>query len=87
MLSGFVTFLFSGIIIASGRGQLEIIKLLLKYGANVEDGTSFGIFEGKTALCWASSQGRLALYQHFVTILNPSSHAIFRQSGNSTVFN
>ena len=47
-----------GIIIAAGRGQTEVVKLLLKNGANVEDSTSFGIFEGKTALCWASSQGR-----------------------------
>ena len=45
-------------IIASGRGMLEILKILLKHGALIEDATSFGLFEGKTAICWASSQGR-----------------------------
>ena len=43
-----------------------MVKLLLKNGANVEDSTSFGIFEGKTALCWASSQGR---YSYFSQLL------------------
>ena len=55
-------FFHIGIIIASGRGQTEVVKLLLKNGANVEDSTSFGIFEGKTALCWASSQGRYSSF-------------------------
>lgn len=41
----------TGIIIASGRGgHVEIMKLLLSYGANPEDATSIGIFEGKTAI-------------------------------------
>mmetsp|Transcript_17289 Transcript_17289/g.38366 ORF Transcript_17289/g.38366 Transcript_17289/m.38366 type:complete len:420 (-) Transcript_17289:89-1348(-) len=49
----------SCIVIASGRGQTEAIKLLLSYGATPEDSTQLGIFEGKTCLGWASSQGRL----------------------------
>lgn len=39
-----------GIVIASGRGQNEAIKLLISYGANVEDYSISGIFEGKSAL-------------------------------------
>jgi ankyrin repeat protein len=38
--------------------MVEILKLLIKHGAFIEDATSFGLFEGKTAICWASSQGR-----------------------------
>lgn len=38
--------------------MVEVLKLLLKHGAIVEDATSMGLFEGKTALCWAASQGR-----------------------------
>jgi hypothetical protein len=49
----------TGMIIASGRGQVAVIQLLLQHGANPEDSTLIGIFEGKTALMWASSQGRL----------------------------
>jgi hypothetical protein len=40
----------TAIIIASGRGQTEIIKLLLAYGANPEDATALGIFEGKSSI-------------------------------------
>jgi hypothetical protein len=58
IISIVITLYFVGLIIASGRGQVETVKLLLKYGANIEDHTSSGIFEGKTAICWASSQGR-----------------------------
>eukprot|EP01031_Cornospumella_fuschlensis_P038318 gene38318-46566_t len=43
----------------SGRGQNEIVKLLLARGADPEDATSKGIFEGKSAICWAASQGRV----------------------------
>lgn len=32
--------------------------MLLEHGANAEDTTQFGLFEGKSALCWAASQGR-----------------------------
>jgi hypothetical protein len=32
------------------RGRTEAIKLLLSYGATVEDSTQLGIFEGKTCL-------------------------------------
>lgn len=49
----------TGMIIASGRGQNEVIKLLLAYGANVDDASSMGIFEGKTSISWACSQGRV----------------------------
>jgi len=48
----------SALVIASGRGMVEVLKLLLKHGAYIEDATSIGLFEGKTALCWAASQGR-----------------------------
>lgn len=40
----------SGLVIASGRGNLEVIRLLLSNKANPEDGTASGIFEGKTAI-------------------------------------
>lgn len=40
----------TGLIIASGRGQIEVIQLLLSYGATVEDASLIGIFEGKTAI-------------------------------------
>lgn len=40
----------TGLIIASGRGQIEVIKVLLSYGANPEDASLMGIFEGKTAV-------------------------------------
>ena len=48
----------SAVVIAAGRGQIAVIRLLLQYGANVEDATQHGLFEGKTALSWAASQGR-----------------------------
>jgi uncharacterized protein len=48
----------TAIVIASGRGQVEIIKILIAAGANVEDTSSEGLFEGKSCLMWASSQGR-----------------------------
>lgn len=48
----------TALIIASGRGQTEVIKTLLDYGANVEESTAIGLFEGKSALSWAASQGR-----------------------------
>ena len=48
----------TGIIIAAGRGQIEIVKMLLSYGASAEDYSTAGIFEGKNALHWAASQGR-----------------------------
>ena len=38
--------------------MVEVLKLLLKHGAIIEDATSMGLFEGKTSLCWAASQGR-----------------------------
>jgi hypothetical protein len=34
-------------IIASGRGQVSVIQLLLQHGAYPEDSTLIGIFEGK----------------------------------------
>ncbi len=48
----------SAIVIASGRGHVNIITILLEQGANVDDYTHIGLFEGKSALCWAASQGR-----------------------------
>lgn len=38
------------LVIAAGRGQVEILRLLIAHGANVEDATMSGIFEGKTAI-------------------------------------
>ena len=40
----------TAIIIASGRGQAQVVELLLRYGANVNDATQVGIFEGKSAI-------------------------------------
>jgi ankyrin repeat protein len=69
------------IIIASGRGKLEVINLLRLYGATEEDATSIGVFEGKTTLCWAASQGRTetvaALIQAGVDANKPPSAGIF----------
>eukprot|EP01035_Chromulina_nebulosa_P021116 gene21116-27362_t len=48
----------TAIIIASGRGKTDVIKILLDHGANPEDITAIGLFEGKSALSWACSQGR-----------------------------
>ena len=48
----------SPLVIASGRGHVNVISLLLDHGAYVNDYTQVGLFEGKTALCWAASQGR-----------------------------
>jgi ankyrin repeat protein len=47
----------TALIIAAGRGQINAIKLLLKHKANLEDTTQHGLFEGKSALSWAASQG------------------------------
>lgn len=38
------------LIIASGRGRLEVLRILLAHGGNPEDATMAGIFEGKTAI-------------------------------------
>lgn len=48
----------TAIIIASGRGQVEVMKILLDHGANQDDCTNVGLFQGKSALSWAASQGR-----------------------------
>ena len=48
----------TAIIIAAGRGQVAVIKVLLSLGANVEDSTVGGLFDGKTTLMWGASQGR-----------------------------
>lgn len=72
----------NAIIIASGRGKTEVIKLLIKYGANVEDYTLTGLFEGKSALCWASSQGRTEavalLIQEGANPHKPSEIGVFK---------
>lgn len=47
----------NAMVIAAGRGRLEVLKVLLKYRANPEDHTNSGLFEGKSALSWAASQG------------------------------
>ena len=71
----------SPIIIASGRGHINVILMLLENGANLEDYTQSGLFEGKSALCWAASQGRT---QAVATLLKAGadpnkfpSHGIF----------
>ena len=46
----------TAMIIAAGRGQVQVIKTLLSYGANPEDATVGGLFDGKTSLMWAISQ-------------------------------
>lgn len=49
----------TALIVAAGRGQTEVLKVLLASGADPEEATNAeGLFEGKTALCWAASQGR-----------------------------
>ena len=50
----------TAIIIAAGRGMVDVMQALLKYGANPEDMSNGGLFDGKTALCWAASQGMMA---------------------------
>lgn len=47
------------LIIASGRGRVDVIRILLEYGAQVDEATAFGLFESKSAIAWASSQGRV----------------------------
>jgi hypothetical protein len=47
----------NAVVIAAGRGRIEVLKVLLKYRANPEDHTNSGLFEGKSALSWAASQG------------------------------
>ena len=49
----------SALIIASGRGRVEVINELIKAGAPPEDTSSQGLLQGKTCLMWAASQGRL----------------------------
>ena len=49
----------TALIIAAGRGHAGVINLLLEAGASYEEATLTGIFEGKSALCWATSQGRV----------------------------
>lgn len=51
----------TAIIISAGRGMVEVMQVLLKYGANPEDMSNGGLFDGKTALCWAASQGMNAM--------------------------
>jgi ankyrin repeat protein len=48
----------NALVIAAGRGKIDVLKVLLKYRANPEDYTNSGLFEGKSALSWAASQGR-----------------------------
>lgn len=48
----------TAMIIASGRGQVGVIKVLLSLGASPEDSTVGGLFDGKTSLMWGASQGR-----------------------------
>lgn len=47
----------NALVIAAGRGKIDILRILLKYRANPEDHTNSGLFEGKSALSWAASQG------------------------------
>lgn len=47
----------NALVIAAGRGRIDVLKILLKYRANPEDHTNSGLFEGKSALSWAASQG------------------------------
>lgn len=47
----------NALVIAAGRGKIDVLKVLLKYRANPEDYTNSGLFEGKSALSWAASQG------------------------------
>lgn len=71
----------TAMIVASGRGKVEAIRLLLEYGANVEDSTNFGLFESKSALSWASSQGRseavAILLQNGANPHFPSTRGVF----------
>lgn len=53
----------TAIIIASGRGQGQVIQHLLKAGASPEESTIGGLFDGKTALMWAASQGRKSVVE------------------------
>lgn len=46
----------TAMIIAAGRGHVSVINTLLTFGANPEDATIGGLFDGKTSLMWAVSQ-------------------------------
>ena len=47
----------NALVIAAGRGRIDVLRVLLKYHANPEDYTNTGLFDGKSALSWAASQG------------------------------
>eukprot|EP01041_Mallomonas_annulata_P009533 gene9533-19826_t len=59
----------SAIIIAAGRGRVEVLKVLLAHGANVESFTTQGLFQRKTVLMWASSQGRPEAVQLLIQVI------------------
>lgn len=65
----------SALIIASGRGRVEAIRILLAHNASVESFTLQGLFQGKTALMWASSQGRIEA----VTLLIQAGASVHRE--------
>lgn len=65
----------SALIIASGRGRVEAIRILLAHNASVEFFTLQGLFQGKTALMWASSQGRVEA----VTLLIQAGASVHRE--------
>ena len=44
----------TALIIAAGRGQVEIMKILLEHGANHDDCTAMGLFQGKVPFCTQS---------------------------------
>ena len=71
----------TALIIAAGRGQAEIARLLLQHGASPDEATSEGLFESKSALCWAASQGRGAvaamLIQNGGTVNLPQPLGVF----------
>ena len=47
----------TALVIANGRGQVDLIQSFLLYGGSVKDSTVGGLFGGKSCLVWASSQG------------------------------
>lgn len=68
----------TAMIIAAGRGRVNVIKTILSMGANIEDATIGGLFDGKTALMWGVSQGRLETVKYLITAGVDINHVIDR---------
>jgi ankyrin repeat protein len=87
---------FAAIHLASQYGHLEVIKTLLKYGANVDE-LAGGAAKKVTALMVASQQGNLEIVKYLIeqakAVVNsrdklkrtPLTHAVMNGQGNLQV--